>query len=498
MTGTWDEKDNKDPWAISPDRWQAGKEWEPPASAPARWGGWESPAEKAWDPWGFLQPDTDEGWSQQTSQYTKKHLLARHGQGEVWLGELPGTEKKFAIKYLLTNPGESIDKVTIRRFEREVRAQSTLDHPGIMPVVYSNFDEEPPWFVMPLALGSLRDFFKQIAPNNVSAKLPEMQAVTLILEVAEALSYAHKEGVIHRDVKPENILNLDNKWVLSDFGLCRDHTSNSTTYTQVGAFGTYEYMAPEQYTDAHNATAAADIFAIGKVFFECLTGVLPYPTPDMTLVPPLFKYIITKCLNSEPTGRYVSVEAFINDLQALMNSQNDLALPIDHAQKLSAAVLAGVPRAISQLTQFVLANSADEIFLGNFLPSVVPPVMAAIQHENRNAFAQIVRAFDEVCAGDHPFSWTDSAARFLESIFRMSNDPDIRQMVVARILRLGTEHNRWAVRDIYVNIIKDISFAPEVLMVANQLAEYPEGAAFVRQVAEGISLPLRIQQVLAA
>lgn len=66
--------------------------------------------------------------------------------------------------------------------------------------------------------------------------------------------------------------------------------------------------------------------------------------------------------------------------------------------------------------------------------------------------------------------WTDSAARFLESIFSMSGDPDVRQMVLARILRLGTEHHRWAVRDIYVNIIKDIP-APEVLMVANQLAD---------------------------
>jgi serine/threonine protein kinase len=416
----------------------------------------------------------------------------------VWLGELPGTDKKFAIKYLLTNPGAAAEKVTVRRFEREVRAQSTLDHPGIMPVVYSNFDEDPPWFVMPLAWGSLRDLFQKIAPGKLSARLTETQSVALILEVAEALSHAHKEGVVHRDVKPENILNLDGRWVLADFGLCRDHTSTSTTYTRVGAFGTYEYMAPEQYNDAHNATAAADIFAIGKVFFECLTGVLPYPSPDMALVPPLFKYIVTKCLNQDPAARYVSVDVFLSDLQALTTAQNDLALPIDHAQKLSAAVLAGVPHAVGQLTQFVLANSADEIFLGGFLPYVVPPVMAAIQNEDRNAFAQIVQAFDNVCAGSHPFSWTDSAARFLESIFRMSNDPDMRELVLARILRLGTEHNRWAVRDIYVNIIKDISFAPEVLMVANQLAVYPEGATFIRPRVEGMSLPLRIHQVLAA
>lgn len=510
MTDTWGKDDNSDPWASPAPGKPEGEGrkipptvpegWGSPGPASQGWGTWKSPVETTSDPWGFLPSDTDGGWSKQTSHYSKKKLIAQHGQGEVWLGELAGTEKEFAIKYLLTYPGAAADKATVRRFEREVRAQSTLDHPGIMPVIFSNFDEDPPWFVMPLAWGSLRTLFENIAPGSQSAKLPEVQATTLILEVAEALSHAHKEGIIHRDIKPENILYLDGKWVLADFGLCRDHTSTSTTLTKLGAaYGTLEYMAPEQYGNAHNAEAPADIYAVGKVFFECLTGVLPYPTVDLTLVPPLFKYIIAKCLNPDPLARYVSLDAFINDVQALTTPQNnDLALPIDHAQKLSAAVLAGNPQAVGQLTQFLLAHSNDEIFLGGFLPYVVPPVMAAIQKENQNAFEQIIRAFDNVCAGGHPFSWTDSAARFLESIFRMSGDPDIRQMVLARILRLGTEHNRWAVRDIYVKIIKDISFAPEVLMVANQLSDYPEGAAFVRQVTEGISLPLRIQQALAA
>ena len=495
MTNEWREEANNVPWTQPSN--EGPNEWGTPV--PQGWSAWESPAEADADPWDLSTADLPNGWGSQPSQYTKKQLIAQHGQGEVWVGELAGSEKQFAIKYLLTLPNAVADNDMVRRFEREVRAQSTLDHPGIMPVIFSNFDANPPWFVMPLAWGSLRTAFQKIAPGNLSAKLPEPQATALILEVAEALSHAHKEGIIHRDIKPENILFLDGKWVLADFGLCRDHTSTSTTFTRLGApYGTLEYMAPEQYNDAHNAKGPADIYSVGKVFYECLTGVLPYPHVDMSLVPPLFKYIITKCLNNDPSARYPSMDAFINDVQALTNPQNtDLTLPIDHAQKLSAAVLAGNPNAVGQLTQFLLANSADEIFLGGFLPNVVPPVMAEIQGENQDAFEQIVRAFDEVCSGGHPFSWTDSAARFLESVFRMSSNPEIRQMVLARILRLGTEHNRWAVRDIYVNIIKEIP-APEDLMVANQLAEYPEGVAFIRQATDGIHLPLRIQQALAA
>lgn len=468
MTNNWGNAGNEDPWGQpAPDPWDQATQMQ--------------------DPWGAPTEATN------VMRFQKKNLIARHGQGEVWCAELEGSEKQYALKFLLTGPHDGDPESAKRRFGREVRAQSTLTHPGIMPVVSSNFVDSPPWFVMPLAHGSLRDVLVQ------DETLSEDACTALILEVAEALSFAHQDGVIHRDVKPENILRFNDRWVLSDFGLCRDFGSDSTTFTQAGSvLGTLPYMSPEQWTDPHNVNAPADIFAIGRVFYECLTGKVPWPKVQMDLVPDRFKYIITKCLADLPDGRYVSVEAFMTDLQALTGPQDDLALPIDHAQQLAENVLAGRTEAISQLIRFILTNISDDIFMGGFLPSVTPPVLASLYAHDQNAFTQIVTAFDRVCTGSQPFSWTDSAARFLERIFRISDDPAVRQMVLSRILRLGTEHNRWAVRTIYVSIISGLTSPQDILMVAGQLSEYPEGASFVRHVADTVSLPPRIVAALAA
>lgn len=158
----------------------------------------------------------------------------------------------------------------------------------------------------------------------------------------------------------------------------------------------------------------------------------------------------------------------------------------------------GQPDAPNKLLQFILRNISDEIFLRKFLPSALPPVLALLQKEDATAFGRIVRAFEEAASGPQPFDWTDTAAIFLGRIFTISNDPAIRELVLKRILVMGTEHNRWAVRDIYVQIVAELKSPHDVLMVARQLSEYPEGCAFMRPAFLGLSLPPKIQDALAA
>lgn len=420
--------------------------------------------------------------------YSKVERIAVHGQGEVWKVQDTGASGLFAQKFLIAPDG---DLGNVRRFHREVRTQSTLRHPGIMPIHAVDFETDPPWYVMPLAEYSLRNVLQ------ISGAQTEGEALSLILEVSSALGHGHQEGVVHRDVKPENILWLNERWVISDFGLCRDYTTESTTVTRAGtALGTLPYMAPEQWTDPHNVRATADIYGLGKVLYECLTGNIPWPSTDVQLVPDRFKYIVNKCLEVDPARRYQTIEELVVDLSTLLTPE-ELVLPIEHANTLASRVSGADPTAASELLRFILINLSDEVFLRNFMPSLTSPVLALLRQNNLASFNQIVRKFDQVASGPHPFSWTDSAAIFLERVFSISIEAEIRELALRRILILGTEHNRWAVRDIYMRIISHLTYPEDVLMVARQLSDYTEGAEFIRPRAEQISLPLRIQQALA-
>jgi serine/threonine protein kinase len=123
---------------------------------------------------------------------------------------------------------------------------------------------------MPEAEMTLEDFIKR-KPSGVDPT----DAAEIVLTVIDAIEYAHEQGVYHRDLKPANILLLDGRWVVGDFGMCRDLTSDSTTITRSNTVvGTVAYIAPEQYDDGHVIDASADVYALGKVFIHLLRACL--------------------------------------------------------------------------------------------------------------------------------------------------------------------------------------------------------------------------------
>ena len=203
--------------------------------------------------------------------YVIERVLGRGGMGIVYEAQQLTLKRHVALKVLAPNPG--MDDTFIERFRQEGRLQAALDHPNIVPVFEAGELDEGLFLAMRLVRGST---LKMLI---ISRELEAARTLRLLIPVANALDYAHGAGLIHRDVKPQNILvDEHDHSFLSDFGLTRG--TDALGLTRAGEFvGTIDYMSPEQLL-GETVTSASDIYALGAVLYECLTGVIPYPRPS--------------------------------------------------------------------------------------------------------------------------------------------------------------------------------------------------------------------------
>ena len=196
-------------------------------------------------------------------RYRVEALLAEGGMGLVFLAVDRKHGRQVAIKTVLP----SADSDLIARFQREIRITARLQHPNILPLLDSGLAEGVLFFIMPYVDGeTLKARLDRIG------RLPPGVAVALAIEIASGLAYAHGRGVLHRDVKPSNVLLADDRVQMVDFGVARVTVDlGDANRTAAGlAVGTPNYMAPEQF--AGEATPQSDVYALGAVLYEALTG----------------------------------------------------------------------------------------------------------------------------------------------------------------------------------------------------------------------------------
>ena len=186
----------------------------------------------------------------------------------VWQAYDEELGRPVAIKLLHARRLESADSVD--RFEREARTLALLAHPGIVTVIDRGETDGRPFIVCELVDG--RDLHERI---SLEGRLPIAEALAIAVQVAAALAYAHERGVIHRDVKPHNVLlTADGHAKLTDFGIAR--VDDAPALTNPGrVLGTGDYVAPEQ-AQGHPLDGRADIYALGALLYHCLTGGPPY------------------------------------------------------------------------------------------------------------------------------------------------------------------------------------------------------------------------------
>jgi serine/threonine-protein kinase len=255
-------------------------------------------------------------------RYHLERELGRGGMATVYLAHDLRHDRPVALKVLLPEIARALGS---ERFEREIKLAARLQHPHIVTVYDSGEAVGQLWFTMPFVAGeSLRDRLIR------EKQLPVEDALHIARDVAEALEYAHRQGVVHRDVKPENILLTGKHALVADFGIARALGGSEQSLTGTGiAIGTPAYMSPEQASGAHELDARTDVYALGCVLFEMLAGEPPYtgPTPQAIVaraltetprpihpiragVPEALDSVIATAMAATPADRYASAAEF--------------------------------------------------------------------------------------------------------------------------------------------------------------------------------------------
>ena len=262
---------------------------------------------------------------------TLEQILGRGGMGIVYLAQQSRPHRRVAVKVLLLSLMSDTERRDrfLKRFRREADAVAALDHPNILPIFEYGEQAELAYLVMPyVGGGTLRDRVERKGP------LPLAEVAGFLAQIAAALDYAHARGVIHRDVKPQNMLLYpDKRLMLSDFGIAKvaaqaaadDGGQPLSQLTTLGhVVGTPDYIAPEQAM-GQAVDARADIYSLGIVLFHLVTGRVPFVAPQpMTVaakhvseppppprqfrpdLPPAAEAVILKAIAKDPAARYRS------------------------------------------------------------------------------------------------------------------------------------------------------------------------------------------------
>lgn len=313
-------------------------------------------------------PETD-GVLVLGERYELTSFLDQGGMGRVYLANDQVLDRPVVVKILLP---QLLDKQKfVRRFQREAQTLSKINHPHLLTVYdYGVYREIYPYIVTEYIHGiSLGQMIEE------RGRIPLDETVEILSQVCDGLHAAHEQGVVHRDMKPDNILVIrkaEQEWVkIIDFGLATESFKEQTRLTDTGSvIGTMPYMAPEQF-DKADVGPRTDVYSVGVVFYKMLTGLEPYRAdtihqyymqhaealiPELALcLPPIEGYIpelqdiLEKALAKKPEDRYASTAALKRDLRMAVGVHvSEAAYPIPAGAQLTARTHPSVNEALSR------------------------------------------------------------------------------------------------------------------------------------------------------
>ena len=254
--------------------------------------------------------------------YHVESFLGQGGMGAVYRGMQVRLKRPVAIKIMRRDFGKDHDFEA--RFEREAQAMAKLNHPNIVSVI--DFGEAGPdylYIVMELVDGA--DMMDVIRTGRMTQEM----ALTLLPQICDALQFAHDHGIVHRDIKPSNImLTRDGRIKMADFGLAKRFDTESSFRTQTGTgMGTPDYAAPEQFDPNAPIDHRVDIYALGVMIYEMITGQLPRgvwkPPSQRAEIAPQWDDIVSRAMQSDPKDRYQQAREVKTDVSSIPHVSAD-------------------------------------------------------------------------------------------------------------------------------------------------------------------------------
>jgi tetratricopeptide (TPR) repeat protein/tRNA A-37 threonylcarbamoyl transferase component Bud32 len=365
--------------------------------------------------------------------YRIQRELGGGGMSHVFLAEESRLGRQVVIKVL---PPEMGAGVNAERFEREIQLAAKLQHPHIVPLLTAGASGDLLYYVMPFIQGeSLRVKLAR------AGELPIPEATRILRDVVDALAYAHRNGVVHRDIKPDNVLLSEGHAVVTDFGVAKAVSASSGnasgSLTSLGvALGTPAYMAPEQAAADPHVDHRADIYAVGALAYEMLCGRPPFtaPTPQALLaahitqapdpvtryrptVSPQLNGLVMRCLEKRPADRWQSAADLVPQLDAITTPSGGMAptgaqtiissgteAAIRRAHPGRVALLFGVAAVLVLALVWVLERKLglpDWVFYGAIVLLAIglPIMLLTSYHERQRAIARTTAVYTAPSAG---------------------------------------------------------------------------------------------------
>lgn len=340
-----------------------------------------------------------------------------------------------------------------RRFKREVRYQSALNHPNIAPIISHHLDDDPPYFIMPLAECALKDELQADATLGGSPS-------NALFDILSGLEVLHQEGFVHRDLKPANVLKFridgGDRFALSDFGLVAGLNSDSSALTSTGdGGGTQNYSAPELIGGLKRATPLADIYSFGAILHDIFgNGASRVPYTELT-VPGALGAIVEKCTKTLARRRYQSVAEIREDLYDVLSNE------LEVFNSSNEEYIVNLLRENKILTDeqwdrvFILLEDNEDKGISNrniFSAAITDNHIEDLKCQAPELLAALGELYaDYIQHNSFSFDYCDVLASRADMLYENGEVQTKAQIAIA-LLVLGTSHNRWYVEGKFVKM----------------------------------------------